>query len=244
MLVTLSKEQEKLVIKQVQDGDSDSALRLLEEFQREIHSVLKNIDPASYGVDKQDLIQEAHLAVLEAAGNFDLDADNAFWTFAHGPVRTAVNKIRDAAKGRRREQRFGIVMLENGSEEEADESYSGESRSPDYVLVQSGIPTESRSYTTEMERIAEVSCRAYWGGDDPFGKDEPPHIVIKVTKEERKLDRVAMFVEARPENDRKYIKALLAGKSGREVSQELDVSEAAISQRRKKLFGDFLETEG
>jgi len=79
----------------IKRNDENAFKELLEQFTKMIHAIIKeyDLDYGDYQVSKDDLYQEATIALYEAAINFDQSKDNKFSTFAFMVIKRRVARF-------------------------------------------------------------------------------------------------------------------------------------------------------
>ena len=237
--------------------------RLIEAFKPQIMAAVKKAEAVSqgltpespngaYGVERQDLVQEATIALLNAAYSFDPSKGNRFTTHLKWEIRTAFSKVRDDNL-KHSHQKNSETDGEDGSKKCR---YSRRVESLDQIEEKAWAGSWGRfnelqnviGDRSELLKITEVSAREIlklMEIDIPY-EANPYYTIMTSRAEARRRRRIAdtlpqetydYILNKLSGKDRKIAKGLwIDGKRSSEIAMQINISPSAVSQRKKKLM--------
>lgn len=164
----LTADEEVVLAKRIQDGDSDAKKRLEEANLRLVVSIAKRY--VGRGMQFLDLIQEGNLGLIKAAEKFDYEKGFKFSTYATWWIRQAITRaIADQA----RTIRVPVHMVENinkllRAKRELIQKF-GREPSPEEIAEYMDIPVER---VMEITKISQEPVSL----ETPVGEEDDSHL--------------------------------------------------------------------
>lgn len=227
------------LIKKAKTGDAESREKIIEQNLGLVHSVVKKF--LNRGYDPEDLFQIGCIGIIKAVDKFDLSFNVRFSTYAVPMIMGEIKRfLRDD----------GMIKVSRNLKEIAYKAYTAKEMIEKETGRTAGISEISERIGESVENLV-MAMEATLPAESfhkPIGDGEKSDVYLvdkladSATGEEKLINEITLkhLIEGLSERDKKIIiLRYFKGKTQREISCVLGISQVQVSRIEKKILCDF-----